>query len=49
MMKRRETEWRRKEIKRMQRQQAMMKRKQPKHFNSSNLQGIIDALKNEEK
>ena len=46
MMKRRESEWRRKEIKRMQMQQATMKKKR---FNSANLQAICEALEDEER
>ena len=46
MMKRRESEWRREEIKRMQMQQATMKKKR---FNSANLQAICEALEDEER
>ena len=46
MMKRRESEWRRKEIKRLQVQREMMKKKR---FNSENLQAICEAMQDEER
>ena len=45
-MKRRESEWRRREIKRMQEQQAKLKKRR---YISANLDAICEALKNEER
>ena len=45
-MKRRETDWRRREIKRMQEQQLLMKRRR---VNSDNLRAIQEALMEEDR
>ena len=46
MMKRRESEWRRKEIKRLQVQREIAKKKR---FNSENLHAICEAMQDEER